>query len=150
VVSPHTAANTWCTARGTADVLGALQLTPWNGEPQHEVNPDAAVRRWAFGPDRARAGRQPDPGEAARGPPTARAVGELTGSCGTPCVRMRRTCKVNLVVAADCGLIRTSTESEQTFSHVATPSRPIASTCFSRRVGVTIAGKPSSTSPIGS
>lgn len=33
-----------------ADVLEVLQLTPWNGEPQHRANPDAAVRRWTFGP----------------------------------------------------------------------------------------------------
>ena len=26
-----------------------LQLTPWNGRPQHLANPDAPVRRWAFG-----------------------------------------------------------------------------------------------------
>jgi hypothetical protein len=28
-----------------AEVLDVLQLTPWNGEPQHEGNPDASVRR---------------------------------------------------------------------------------------------------------
>jgi len=33
-----------------AEVLDALQLTPWNGQPQHPANPDAPVRRWAFGP----------------------------------------------------------------------------------------------------
>jgi len=32
-----------------AEVLDALQLTPWNGEPHHEGNPDAPVRRWHFG-----------------------------------------------------------------------------------------------------
>jgi hypothetical protein len=36
-----------------ADVLGALELTPWNGPPLHEDNPDAAVRRWDFGPRHA-------------------------------------------------------------------------------------------------
>jgi hypothetical protein len=36
-----------------AEVLDVLQLTPWNGEPQHEENPDAQVRRWHFGPDLA-------------------------------------------------------------------------------------------------
>ncbi len=30
-----------------------LQLTPWNGEPQHKDNPDAQVHRWHFGPDLA-------------------------------------------------------------------------------------------------
>lgn len=33
-----------------AEVLKVLQLTPWNGRPQHQANPDAPVRRWAFGP----------------------------------------------------------------------------------------------------
>lgn len=32
-----------------AEVLEVLQLTPWNGRPQHLANPDAPVRRWAFG-----------------------------------------------------------------------------------------------------
>ncbi len=32
-----------------ADVLGAPELTPWNGLPLHEDNPDGAVRRWDFG-----------------------------------------------------------------------------------------------------
>jgi hypothetical protein len=32
------------------DVFGALELTPWNGPPLHEDNPDGAVRRWDFGP----------------------------------------------------------------------------------------------------
>ena len=36
-----------------ADLLEVLTLTPWNGEPQHEDNPDAAVRRWHFGPTTA-------------------------------------------------------------------------------------------------
>ena len=36
-----------------AEVLAALQLAPWNGRPQHEDNPDGAVRRWAFGPGEA-------------------------------------------------------------------------------------------------
>jgi hypothetical protein len=36
-----------------AEVLGVLQLTPWNGQPQHEDNPGGAVRRWAFGPGKA-------------------------------------------------------------------------------------------------
>lgn len=35
------------------DVLGALELTPWNGPPLHEDNPDGAVRRWDFGPGHA-------------------------------------------------------------------------------------------------
>lgn len=36
-----------------AEVLDVLHLTPWNGESQHEDNPDAQVRRWHFGPDLA-------------------------------------------------------------------------------------------------
>ena len=35
------------------EVLAVLQLTPWNGCPQHSANPDAPVRRWAFGPGQA-------------------------------------------------------------------------------------------------
>jgi hypothetical protein len=35
---------------GYVEVLEVLQLTPWNGRPQHVANPDAPVRRWAFGP----------------------------------------------------------------------------------------------------
>ncbi|MGH3767693.1 MAG: hypothetical protein ACRDS0_28405 [Pseudonocardiaceae bacterium] len=31
-----------------AEVLEVLQLTPWNGRPQHENNPEGAVRRWTF------------------------------------------------------------------------------------------------------
>ncbi|MGH3938978.1 MAG: hypothetical protein ACRDTG_10145 [Pseudonocardiaceae bacterium] len=27
------------------EVLEVLQLTPWNGQPQHSANPDAPVRR---------------------------------------------------------------------------------------------------------
>jgi hypothetical protein len=38
---------------GYAEVLEILQLTPWNGRPQHVANPDAPVRRWAFGPGQA-------------------------------------------------------------------------------------------------
>ena len=33
-----------------AEVLGVLELMPWNGEPQNKANPDGAVRRWVFGP----------------------------------------------------------------------------------------------------
>lgn len=36
-----------------ADVLAAVELTPWNGPPHHEANQDGAVRRWSFGPDGA-------------------------------------------------------------------------------------------------
>ena len=38
---------------GYAEVLDVLGITPWNGEPQHEHNPDGAVRQRHFGPDRA-------------------------------------------------------------------------------------------------
>jgi hypothetical protein len=38
---------------GYAEVVEVLQLTPWNGRPQHAANPDAPVRRWAFGPGQA-------------------------------------------------------------------------------------------------
>ena len=34
-----------------ADLLEVLTVKPWNGEPQHDDNPDAAVRRWHFGPN---------------------------------------------------------------------------------------------------
>lgn len=36
-----------------AEVLEVLQLTPWNGQPQHPANPDAPVRRWPFGAGQA-------------------------------------------------------------------------------------------------
>ena len=36
-----------------AEVLEVLQLTPWNGQPQHAANLDAPSRRWAFGPGQA-------------------------------------------------------------------------------------------------
>lgn len=36
-----------------AELLDVLQLTPWNGLPQHEANPDGAVRRWTFGAGQA-------------------------------------------------------------------------------------------------
>jgi hypothetical protein len=36
-----------------AEVLAVLELQPWSGQPQHESNPDAAVRYWTFGPDHA-------------------------------------------------------------------------------------------------
>lgn|GEM_PF-2594627 len=36
-----------------AQVLAALAVAPWNGPSQHQANPDAAVRRWSFGPDGA-------------------------------------------------------------------------------------------------
>jgi hypothetical protein len=36
-----------------ADVLGVLELAPWSGRPQHEANPEGAVRRWMFGPSGA-------------------------------------------------------------------------------------------------
>lgn len=38
---------------GYVEVLGVLELAPWSGEPQHESNPGAAVRRWVFGPEGA-------------------------------------------------------------------------------------------------
>ncbi len=36
-----------------AEVLAVLELKPWNGRPQHQDNPDAAVRYWNFGTDGA-------------------------------------------------------------------------------------------------
>jgi hypothetical protein len=36
-----------------AEVLEVLQLTPWNGRPLHENNPEGAVRRWTFGSGQA-------------------------------------------------------------------------------------------------
>jgi hypothetical protein len=38
---------------GYAEGLEVLQLMPWNGQPQHPANPDAPVRRWAFGTGQA-------------------------------------------------------------------------------------------------
>jgi hypothetical protein len=38
---------------GCAEVLGVLEVKPWAGGPQHEGNPEGAVRRWAFGPGQA-------------------------------------------------------------------------------------------------
>jgi hypothetical protein len=35
---------------GYAKVLSALERQPWSGRPQHEDNPEGAVRRWVFGP----------------------------------------------------------------------------------------------------
>ena len=40
-------------AEALAAYADLLTLTPWNGEPQHEDNPDAAVRRWHFGSNHA-------------------------------------------------------------------------------------------------
>jgi hypothetical protein len=36
-----------------AEMLDLLQLAPWKGQPQHTANPDAPVRRLAFGPGHA-------------------------------------------------------------------------------------------------
>jgi hypothetical protein len=36
-----------------AELLGAIELAPWNGPPHHEDNPHGAVRRWPFGPSHA-------------------------------------------------------------------------------------------------
>lgn len=33
-----------------AQVLTTIEIAPWSGPPQHEDNPDGAVRRWTFGP----------------------------------------------------------------------------------------------------
>ncbi|WP_242613457.1 hypothetical protein [Herbihabitans rhizosphaerae] len=38
---------------GLAEVLDVLELSPWNGPPLHESNPDGEVRRWSFGDRRA-------------------------------------------------------------------------------------------------
>lgn len=35
---------------GLQEALLAIQLAPWNGEPQHRDNSDGTVRRWIFGP----------------------------------------------------------------------------------------------------
>lgn len=32
-----------------AQVLGVLELTPWNGAPYHRANPDGALRHLVFG-----------------------------------------------------------------------------------------------------
>lgn len=36
-----------------AEVAEVLELSPWNGPPHRETNPDGALRRWAFGPGAA-------------------------------------------------------------------------------------------------
>jgi hypothetical protein len=36
-----------------ADVAQVLELTPRNGLPHDDDNPDGALRRWHFGPDAA-------------------------------------------------------------------------------------------------
>lgn len=36
-----------------AELLTVLQLTPWNGPPQHADNPSGEVRRWNFGAGQA-------------------------------------------------------------------------------------------------
>jgi hypothetical protein len=36
-----------------SEVLDVLPLAPWNSQPQHEADPDGALRRWPFGPDQA-------------------------------------------------------------------------------------------------
>lgn len=36
-----------------AEVLEVLRLVPWNPQPQHEGNPEGAVRRWMFGVSQA-------------------------------------------------------------------------------------------------
>ncbi len=32
-----------------AELLDVLSLTPWNGDPLNDANPDALLRSWAFG-----------------------------------------------------------------------------------------------------
>lgn len=36
-----------------AELLGALELAPWNGPPHHAANPGGGLRRWVFGPGAA-------------------------------------------------------------------------------------------------
>ena len=36
-----------------AEILSVLELKPWSGGPQHEGNPEGAVRYWLFGPGNA-------------------------------------------------------------------------------------------------
>ena len=36
-----------------AELLAALEVAPWSGPSHHAANPDGAVRRWSFGPNRA-------------------------------------------------------------------------------------------------
>jgi hypothetical protein len=36
-----------------AEVAKVLELSPWNGPPHRETNPDGALRRWSFGPSAA-------------------------------------------------------------------------------------------------
>jgi hypothetical protein len=53
VVSEQVAALPAEALASYAEVLEVLELTPWNGRPQHPANPNAPVRRWAFGPGQA-------------------------------------------------------------------------------------------------
>lgn len=53
VVSEQVAALPAEALASDAEVLEVLQLKPWNGRPQHAANPEAPVRRWAFGPGQA-------------------------------------------------------------------------------------------------
>ncbi|MDQ3600562.1 MAG: hypothetical protein M3408_04800 [Actinomycetota bacterium] len=64
---------------GYAEVLKVLQSTPWNGRPQHPANPDAPVRRWAFGPGQAGQVVYLILEEQQGGTPAARAMVGLTG-----------------------------------------------------------------------
>lgn len=32
-----------------AQVIGVLELTPWNGPAYNKAKPDSAMRRWVFG-----------------------------------------------------------------------------------------------------
>ena len=43
-----------------AEVLEVLQLTPWNGRPLNENNPEGAVRRWTFSSRQAGQGGVPE------------------------------------------------------------------------------------------
>lgn len=38
---------------GYAEVHAVLEVKPWAGNPHYDGNPDAEVRRWAFGPGQA-------------------------------------------------------------------------------------------------
>ena len=64
---------------GYAEVLEVLQLTPWNGPPQHPDKPDAPVRRWAFDPGQAGQVVYLILEEQQGGTPAARAMVGLTG-----------------------------------------------------------------------
>ena len=50
---PQVAALPRAAVDAYAELLAALEVTPWSGPSHHAGNPDGGVRRWSFGPDAA-------------------------------------------------------------------------------------------------